>query len=224
MQIRDIKGLKYPDDYFIKFFFKNGLHTRANLKYLEFGCGNGSNLMLPYQYDNEAIGVDYDAELISYAKDNFKLLDSSVDSDFYSSDMREFVVEHKSIEADILSLPNIINYISKSDFREFLENCRENNLYKEGGTFFIRFRTPKDFRFGVGKRVDSSSYRIDENSEITGEAGALNCFYRESEMIEILKKYLYLTEYEIFNIEFENIAPNGDVIFNSDIVIWGKIN
>ena len=50
LNIKDIKGLKYPDEYFIKFFFKNELHKKQNLKYLEFGCGNGSNLMLPFQY------------------------------------------------------------------------------------------------------------------------------------------------------------------------------
>ena len=50
INIKEIKGLKYPDEYFIKFFFKNRLQEKKDLTYLEFGCGNGSNLMLPYSY------------------------------------------------------------------------------------------------------------------------------------------------------------------------------
>ena len=35
MYIKKIKGLKYPDDYFIKFFFKHKLHLIDNLNVLE---------------------------------------------------------------------------------------------------------------------------------------------------------------------------------------------
>ncbi len=74
MKLKEIKGLKYPDEYFLKFFFKNMLYTKSNLKILEFGSGNGNNLMLPYQYNHEVIGVDYNKTLIEYAKYNFELL------------------------------------------------------------------------------------------------------------------------------------------------------
>ena len=50
MIIKEIKGLKYPDEYFIKFFFKHKLYQKYNIKVLEFGCGNGNNLMLPLEY------------------------------------------------------------------------------------------------------------------------------------------------------------------------------
>jgi len=41
MKIKDIKGLKYPDEYFIKYFFKNSFSSKENLLFAEFGCGNG---------------------------------------------------------------------------------------------------------------------------------------------------------------------------------------
>ena len=227
MNIKDMKGLKYPDEYFIKFFFKNKLHEKKGLKYLEFGCGNGSNLMLPYQYGegNEVIGIDYDSSLIENANYNFKLIKKSDASyQFYSDDMRSFAKDNKKIYADVLSLPNIVNYISKSDFIDFLNNCKLEKLYREKAKLFIRFRTPRDYRFGFGKRIDSQTYIIDVDNNMTGEAGAMNCFYTENEMTDILKKYLSLSDFKVFRLDFENLAINGDVILNSDIVIWGTIN
>lgn len=224
MLIPKIKGLKYPDEYFIKFFFKERLHEKTNLKFLEFGCGNGNNLMLPYQYNNEVIGIDYDKTLISFANENFNLLKHNQKYSFYSADMREFVKKNNNINADILSLPNIINYISKIDFINFLKNCKNNKFYKNNSKIFIRFRTHRDFRFGLGNRIDNCCYQIDKDNNTTGEAGALNCFYSGIEMIDILRKYLNLTDYKIFHIDFENMALNGDTILNSDIVIWGSIN
>ncbi len=48
--LKEIKGLKFPDEYFIKFFFKNKLNQNNNIKVLEFGCGNGNNLALCLEY------------------------------------------------------------------------------------------------------------------------------------------------------------------------------
>jgi SAM-dependent methyltransferase len=224
MTPKQIKGLKYPDDYFIKFFFKERLHEKKDLRFLEFGCGNGSNLMLPYMYDNEVIGIDYNETLISYAKDNFNLVNNNQRYRFYSADMRDYAEKNSNINADVFSLPNIVNYISRTDFTNLLNNCKNNKLYKKNSKIFIRFRTPKDFRFGLGNRVNHCCYQIDKENNITGEAGALNCFYSEIEMVDILKKYLNLTDYKLFHIDFENIAFNGDTILNSDIVIWGTIS
>ena len=215
LNIKNIKGLKYPDEYFIKFFFKNRLHEKENLTYLEFGCGNGSNLMLPYAYDNSVIGVDYDGTLISMAKDNFSLDRYSKDNfKFYAEDMRAFAESRSEIFCDILSLPNVVYYISKEDFVKFLVKCRENRLYRKNAYFFIRFRTPRDFRHGLGKRVSENCYLINSRDDITGEQGAMNTFYRESEMLKILEQY----------INIKDQTANGDTILNSDIVIWGTIN
>ena len=227
INIKEIKGLKYPDEYFIKFFFKNRLHEKKDLTYLEFGCGNGSNLMLPYSYGggNKVIGIDYDSSLISMANDNFSCYKSQ-DNDFkfHVDDMREFVKSKNNLYCDSLSLPNIINYISKNDFINFLVSCKDNRLYKENAYFFIRFRTPKDFRYGLGRRIGENSYQINSTDDTTGEAGAMNTFYRESEMLKILEQYINIKDYKVFNIDFENQIANGDTILNSDIVIWGTIN
>jgi len=226
--LKEIKGMKYPDEYFVKFFFKNRLYSCLQLKFLEFGCGNGNNLMLPFMYgnNNEVMGIDFDNALIEHAEHNFCMLDNEQNSHyvFHADDMRHFTSVNSEIAADVLSLPNIVNYISREEYIDFLKNCKKNHLYKNGAMFFIRFRTPRDFRFGLGSRIGYNCYKIDNDNNITGEAGALNCFYTEMEMVDILTEYIGLADYRLFHIDFENIAVNGDTILNSDIVIWGVIH
>jgi len=225
IKIKDIKGLKYPDEYFIKFFFKNRLHEKKNLTYLEFGCGNGSNLMLPYSYGggNKVIGIDYDQSLIENAKFNFNLLDNKeANYEYFADDMRDFTKNNSNIQADVFILPSVIYYISKKDFIIFISNIIKNNNIKHNIPFYIRIRTPKDFRFGLGQKQKNNSFLL-PNDVITGEGGASITFYYESEILDILKEYLKLKNYKIFHLDNQN-EHNGEVVLNSDIVIWGTIN
>lgn len=43
MKTKEISGLRCPDDYMIRMFFKLGLHMNTG-SFIEFGCGNGNNL------------------------------------------------------------------------------------------------------------------------------------------------------------------------------------
>jgi hypothetical protein len=47
MDIRNTLGLKFPDEYVTRFYFKKGLQSLAGTA-LELGCGNGNNLALFY--------------------------------------------------------------------------------------------------------------------------------------------------------------------------------
>jgi len=225
INIPKIKGLKYPDEYFIKFFFKNRLHEKKGLTYLEFGCGNGSNLMLPYSYGggNKVIGIDYDTALIEDAKFNFSL-DHNEESyyEYFADDMRGFTQNNLNIQADVFILPSVIYYISKQDFIIFITNIVKNNNIKQNIPFYIRIRTAKDFRFGLGYKQEDNSFLLPENV-ITGEGGASITFYTEIEIISILEEYLKLRDFKIFHVDNQN-EHNGEIILNSDIIIWGTIN
>jgi hypothetical protein len=221
MRLQEINGLKYPDEYFIKFFFKYQLHKKQNQTFLELGCSNGCNLMLPYQFDNSVIGVDLNNTLIQYANDNFKQLQQNNHYKFNSQDMIDFCKQTKDIQADILILASSIYYIPKDDFTELLKNIKNNNLIKENIPFYIRFRDIDDFRNGKGKSLGENSIIIQNG--ITGEDGVFCRFYAKDEMIEILKEELNLRDFQTMVVKYENIQNNIKVN-NSDIVIWGTIN
>ena len=221
MNLKKVRGLKYPDEYFTKFFFKNGLFEKS-LKVLEFGCGNGSNLQLAYSFDSEVVGVDFDAKQIENANYNFSLHNSSLEYKFFHTDINSFVEKYKNTQADVLLLPSVVYYVSQEDFILFLKNLKKSGHIKNSIPFFIRIRTPKDFRYGLGERVAKSSYKMPSPS-ITGEDSATITFYTESEIVNILKEHLALREYKVFHLDNQN-EHSGEVILNSDIVIWGTVN
>jgi cyclopropane fatty-acyl-phospholipid synthase-like methyltransferase len=218
MSLKEIKGLKFPDEYFIKFFFKKALHKFQNKNFFDLGCSNGCNISLAYEYDNNVIGVDYNKELISFANDNFKLIRNNNSFNFVYEDMRHFIKDYKE-KIDVLIMANSIYYISKEDFIDLLKNIKKN--LNKNIPFFIRFRTVNDYRYGKGETVAPDAIII--SNGITGEDGSYCKFYTEEEMLEILKKELNLNNYETMKITYENIQ-NNTLVKNEDIVIWGNIN
>lgn len=221
MKIQDIKGLKYPDDYFIKYFFKHGFQSVQNYLFLELGSSNGCNLTLPYQYGLDVMGVDLNDTLINFANDNFCNLQDKNSYKFISEDMREFCKNSSNINADILVLASSIYYIPKNDFIELLKNIKKNNLIKQNISLFIRFREIDDFRNGKGEKIDENGYIL--NNGITGEDGAFCQFYDTNEMIHILKQELDLRDFQTMSLKYDNIQNNKRVN-NSEVVIWGTIN
>ncbi len=221
MDITKIKGLKYPDEYFIKFFFKFALHSEQDKTFLELGCSNGCNLMLPYAYNNQVIGVDLNRKLIGYANDNFKLFNKNIFYQFYRQDMREFCKSRFDKKIDVVVFANSIYYIPKDDFINMLKNIKKNFIIQKNAPFFIRFRDTDDFRNHKGEKVGENSIIIE--NKITGEDGVFCKFYKKDEMINILTKELSLKDYQVMQIKYDNIQ-NKIKVKNSDIVIWGYIN
>ncbi|MGA1941128.1 methyltransferase domain-containing protein [Arcobacter sp. YIC-310] len=224
MRIKDIKGLKYPDEYFIKYFFKNRFHERSGLKFFEFGCGNGNNLSLPYEYNFDVVGIDFDEESISNAKFNFSQMKANASYEFIKSDMLTFAKNNKNLQIEVFLLPNVVNYIKKQDLIEFFKIMKNNKNIKANASFFIRCREPKDFRYGIGEQIEYNTFQMPDDYTVTSEASCINKFYSEYELVNMLKEQLKLKEYFVFHNEFQNLQENNTLVFNSDIILWGKIN
>ena len=224
MNISQIKGMKYPDEYFIKYFFKNNFPDKKDFKFIEFGCSNGNNLMLPFSYNFEIIGVDLSKEAIEDANSNFRNMKiKDTNFSFYVEDMRIFAKNNHNLQIDVLLLPNVVNYIKQEELIEFLETMIQNNNVKKDALFFIRCRTPKDFRFGIGNKVAHNTYKLPDDFNITNEQSCLNRFYTETELVSMLTKHLNLREYQILSCDCQN-PQKETIVFNSDIILWGRIN
>lgn len=221
MNIKDLKGLKYPDLAIIKFFFKNALY-KNNGKVLEYGCSNGSNLSLFAGYDYKCIGVDLNKNYLEDALFNFSQIYHASKFQFFEEDIVDFAKNHTRIKADVFLIPNVINYLPRKAFIKLLENAKKYEIYKENAYFFIRTRSIKDYRFGLGEKIEHNSFKMLENT--TGEKGALNTFYQEYELVQYLKEYLNLYDFKVLSYESTNIMGEDERLVNdSDIVIYGKI-
>lgn len=221
MTIKELKGLKYPDEYIIKFFFKEGLQNREG-SVIEFGCANGNNIALFYQYDYNVKGIDLSDIAITNALYNFKnIYTTQGEFSFECTDMLSFAQNNKDIYADIFMIPNVISYIKKSDFIKFLELSKKNNLFKKGAKFFLRTRTKKDYRYGLGEELEPDTFLLTDDT--TGEKGVICTCYDEYELVQILKKYLNLENITVCHLDNQNMQK-GRKVFNSDIAIWGDIS
>ena len=221
-QLKHWKGLKFPDIYIVRFFFKYVLNQNLDVKrVLELGCGSGNNLYLFNIYDFEVQGIDISEENIKNAIFNFsKVLKASPQTyHFLQHDITKLdFLQKVKTPNDILLLPNIVYYLSKKDFEKILRNI--NKILTSNGLFFIRFRSPRDGRNLC--RESLNGVQILKTSK-TGEFNTIQTFYEEFEMVELLKKYLNISDFKVFHVYEEVETLNGKV-FNSDIVIWGKYN
>jgi len=220
--LKEIKGMKFPDLYITKFFFKEGL-DKSTGKVIEFGCGNGNNLWLFYSYGYDVCGIDISERAIENAKFNFKKLFSHDESEYlFIKDnilnlgkIKETILIGKKF--NLLLFPNIVSYIKKDQFRKLMQEIVD--ILDEKGEIFIRFRSPRDMRVGMGRKIGDGEYIL--CNEITGEDGAVLSVYEESEMLYTLSLSLKLRDYKIFHLYEENYHTDRKVL-NADIVIWGN--
>lgn len=133
MFISKIKGFKYPDIDLVRWFFKNNLDKLQNAKVLEFASHNGNNLSLFANYNYHCIGVELDQKNYENAIYNFRKIMKYNKFEFYNENMLDFATNFKNLNANVFLIPNVINYISKDDFKNMLLNAKINHLYNYGG-------------------------------------------------------------------------------------------
>ena len=219
--IPSLRGLKFPDLYVVKFFFKEELHLKENKgRVVELGCGNGNNLMLFRAYGYKTIGIDIDELVLENANYNFNLLFNNAGYQFVKANFLDF----KKIEfifekpIDVLLISNSLNYVRKKELISLLEFLQKQ--IRSYLKIFLRFRSPRDSRVCCGKMLNYNEFLIER--DITGEKGQILTVYDESEMVFLLRNYLNLSNYKVFHLYEENLHK-GVKILNADIVIWGDI-
>lgn len=219
MYIKDLKGLKFPDNALIKFFFKNKLHQKKGVV-LEFACSNGNNLALFANYDYKCIGVDKSKENINNGIYNFTQVIKAKDFEFFNQDVFCFVKEQEGINADVFLMPNFINYLKREDFLSLLKQSKEAKIYKKDSMFFLRTRSIKDYRYGLGEELGLNSFKMNDDS--TKELNCINTLYQEHELVQYLRDYLNLYDFTVLNYDSSTVFENR-IAFDSDIVIYGRI-
>jgi SAM-dependent methyltransferase len=216
-----IQGLRFPDEYVIKFFFKHNLH-KVKKTVLECGCGDGNNLMLFREFGWNVIGIDHDKKSLHNAEVNLKQIRKNKKIRLIHQDLSADIspeTKKLSCSLDVILLPNVLYYLNRESAKKLLIYLR--NIVKPRGLIFSRTRTTKDYRYGKGLKTERNGYILQIKE--TGEAGLLNVFYPRSEIQKMLKDYLGLdpqtaTALKVIN---ENVQC-GKKIINQDTVIWGQ--
>lgn len=223
MLYRDIRGLKFPDEYVVRFFFRENFDKKTG-RVLELGCGNGNNLMLFYQYGWDVTGIDIDGKSIKSAKEYFD--DCKVryrlpnDFDFIKDDMVGFASKFAEKPYDVLLLASSLYYLNEKNIINLLTLIKKNCLIHKNSYIYLRIRTPKDYRYGKGVRLGKKSFRLTIGE--TGEKGCTMTFFTKSELTTLLNTYFRFQQYHIFHCLFDYYKMDVSIM-NSDLIFWGKI-
>ena len=121
---------------------------------------------------------------------------------------------------DVILIPNSLYYVRRASAVLILQNLRD--IAAKNALFFLRSRTIKDYRYGRGEEIERNTYRLTLTE--TGEQGAINVFYYEHELVDMLREHLGADPetMELFALDYQN-AQQGLVVPNSDVVIWGHL-
>lgn len=210
--ISELRGLRFPDDYVVKMFFKEGLQNAAG-RVLELGCGSGNNLLLFAAYGWQVTGVDISSDSLADARHNLGeaavLLEHDLSVGFPA-------LEPGSFHAVLL--PSINYYVPRASFVRILQHCR--HVIRCGGMFYIRSRLPEDWRWGRGREEELGGFRL--NCRETGELGLLNVFYAADDLMALIQEHLGVLD-GVQQLRSVCDNPQGGVVVrNADHVIWGR--
>ena len=207
----EIRGLKFPDEFVVRHFFKRGLSERPG-KVLELGCGTGNNLALYQAFGWKVTGLDYDAEALADARWNLGEGPELIQADLAHG------APNLDGPFDALIVPNLICYLKVAEARAVLTGFKP--ALAAGCEVFVRTRLTDDYRYGRGAEEEPDGYRL--ATPETGEAGLFNRFYTPAGLVELLKDTLKLAERTELSARFDNIQAGRRVPGNSDLVVWGR--
>jgi SAM-dependent methyltransferase len=209
--LREIRGLKFPDEFVVRHFFKRGL-AESTGRVLELGCGTGNNLSLYQTWDWSCVGIDHDAAALDDARHNLGDGPELIQADLA-----------KGLPAlgglfDAVIIANLLCYLTGEQAKAVLAGLKP--LLAPDCELFVRTRLVDDYRYGRGQEEEPDGFRL--ATPETGEAGLFNRFYTQAGLVELLTETLGLTDCTELAVRFDNIQAGRRVPGNSDLVIWGR--
>lgn len=218
MKILKMKGLVFPDEYIIKYFFKKKFNKiKSNV--LELGCSNGNNLNLFFEYGWNVTGVDNNSKCISNANSNFKYNKKKNflknQFKFICEDMLTYIKNLKKIRFKLIIFANSIYYLTYDEILKILLYLRKK-INKKTNVFF-RIRLNGDYRQKYSKKIAKNTYLI--NFKTTNEFKCKNTFFIKKDFIDLIKKNLKPKSMTILNCQYENLI-NKKIILNKDLIVW----
>lgn len=210
--INQIKGLKFPDEYVIKFFFKNKLHEKQG-RVLELGCSNGNNLSIFYEYGWDVTGVDIDKNALAEAVRLF------ANGHFHLMNMLQYSAMATDSPYDVILMPSTLYYMDPVDIQKTLMYLKNNGWIKQGTLLYFRMRDLEDQRYRMGESIGKDTVLMTTN--ITGEKDCRIVFYAHQDFLTLLKKIVGFQGYKLFASKQTN-SQNDEMILNSDFIVWGS--
>ncbi len=210
--ITEVRGLKFPDEFVVRHFFKQGLSNRPG-RVLELGSGTGNNLTLYAHYGWDLTGIDYAASALEDARWNLGEGPTLIQADL------SLGLPPLEGRFDALIIPNLLCYLTLDQAHAVLSGLKPH--LAPGCHVFVRTRLVDDYRYGRGEMIEADGFHL--ATPETGEEGLFNRFYTPAGLVALLDETLGLTERQELAIRFDNVQAGRRVPGNSDLVVWGVV-
>lgn len=210
------RGLLWPDTYVTRFFFKNGLAADPG-SVLDLGCGNGCNARLFTEYGWNVTGLDFDKAAIADARANWSDEDPATYA-FSEWDLREGLPSFDR-RFDALVCANSLYYFERAVLVDLLEQCR--HVLAPGAHVFFQLRTPQDWRYGKGERIEPNTFRM--NMSESNELDNTLAFYDPDDLVGLVETHLGpLSGRTVLRERYENVQ-HGLLVDNCNVIVWGRL-
>ncbi len=210
--LREIRGLRFPDEFLVRWFFRTRLDTRPG-RVVELGCAAGANLGLFQEFGWTVEGADIDRVSLDNARWNL-----GDDVPLIEADLSRATPPELAGPYDALLLPSSIYYLGFVAAERLIADMAPR--LRPGCEVYLRVRLVDDYRFGRGEEVAPLTFRLDTPE--TGEAGLINQFYTEGSVIDLLRRTLDLRELVPLRLRFDNVQSGRLVPGNSDLILTGR--
>lgn len=212
------RGMQFPDEYVIRMFYKEALDQFPG-SVIELGCGSANNLMLFASNGWKVTGIDSNAESVGAAIHNLAQLRVERDAKVLIHDLTQGLPVFEG-KFDALLAPSVLYYLPRESSVRCLAEAR--SFLTEEAIVYLRMRSTDDYRCGHGISEGRNAWRIDY--EYTGELGALNVFWSDDELIELVRDSfdIHPDALTVLHVAYENVQ-HGKIIRNSDVVMWGRV-
>jgi len=209
--LREIRGLRYPDEFLVRHFFRRGLDTRPG-RVIELGCGSGQNLALYEGFDWRVAGVDVDQASIGNARWNL-----GPEAQLIEADLTKGTPLGLDGPWDAFLAPSSLYYLGADHARARLIDFAPR--LAPACEIYIRVRLVDDYRFARGEQIAPNTFRL--ATPETGEAGLINQFYTEAEAADLVRETLDLREIVPLRVRYDSYRNGVLLPGNSDVILMG---
>ena len=174
----------YPDEMVIRFMeshFMKLKKKRIKTKILDIGCGAGRHLKLFAENGFNVYGIDFSNSGISSAKKLLK--DHHLNANFFLGSMYDLPYSNNFFDG-IISVGSFAYSDSVGMQKSIDEMYR---VLKYHGKGFVNLRSVKDYRFGKGKKIEASTFKL--NISNTNENNLVMHFLSKKHIKKYFSKF-----------------------------------
>jgi SAM-dependent methyltransferase len=198
---------KYQSEHVIRFAFSQfgDCQSREKVKILDLGCGGGRHCAFLAQEGYKVYGTDISLTGLHATKT--RLRNENKHGELAQADMLRLPFLDNSFDG--LIAYGTLYYASMEEMISSINEVRR--ILRVDGKALMILRTPNDFRYGKGTKIDSNSFVL--STKETNEFGMKMCFLDSGDI------HIVFAKFKILSVEKTETTHGNQTVLDSDWII-----